>query len=352
MTAAVHASAPGKLVLLGEYAVLLGHPAAVMAVDRRASVELDPAPATRWSVRAPGFAEETAEFRIDAGGGLRWLSDAGNTFELVESVVSGMIAGSRLDPGSSGADIVLDTRAFFDGGAKLGLGSSAALTVALFEALARWCGADSPTDLVARTNRLLELHRRVQGGRGSGIDLAASLAGGVVEYRLNADGGVAVVEPIALPSGLRIVTVWTGRSVSTSAFLERLEAEMNGGTGAVADAVAELGGLAAAGIRELRTANLPAFLDRIDAFAEAMQALGDTAGLDIFSDAHRRLCTIGHETGVRVKPSGAGGGDMALAFTDDPDAAARFADRAAAAGFTPLDLTPDPVGSTVENGQS
>ena len=36
-------------------------------------------------------------------------------------------------------------------------------------------------------------------GRGSGIDLAASVAGGVLEYRLEPDGGVGVVEPIELP---------------------------------------------------------------------------------------------------------------------------------------------------------
>jgi phosphomevalonate kinase len=34
------ASAPGKLILTGEYAVLFGAPALVMAVDRRATVQI------------------------------------------------------------------------------------------------------------------------------------------------------------------------------------------------------------------------------------------------------------------------------------------------------------------------
>ena len=40
----IEVSAPGKLILFGEYAVLFGAPAAVAAVDRRAVVTLLPFP--------------------------------------------------------------------------------------------------------------------------------------------------------------------------------------------------------------------------------------------------------------------------------------------------------------------
>ena len=39
-----HASAPGKLMILGEYAVLEGHPAIVAAITRRITVTLEPRP--------------------------------------------------------------------------------------------------------------------------------------------------------------------------------------------------------------------------------------------------------------------------------------------------------------------
>jgi len=345
----LRATAPGKLVLLGEYAVLFGHPALVAAVDRRAVVDVTPASDGQWSARAPGFADDPVDFEITGDRGVRWLDQPLRQprLDLVGEVIAGL-SGSRIDlVGTDAADIVLDTRQFFDGGSKLGLGSSAALTVALTEVLTRWGDADAPEDAVQQLDRLLDLHRRFQGGRGSGVDLAASLVGGVLAYRSDRAGGAASIEPVELPTGLWIVTVWTGRSASTPAFLERLDQEVQRGTGAVADALAEIGELAAAGIRELRTGDVSAFLARVDTFADAMESLGDSAGLDILSDAHRRLRTIGRDSGVRVKPSGAGGGDMAVGFTDDPEAAARFTDGAAAAGFTPLDLSLEPMGVQV-----
>jgi len=41
---------------------------------------------------------------------------------------------------------------------------------------------------------------------------------------------------------------------------------------------------------------------------------------------------------VLYKPCGAGGGDIGMAFADDPSALAHFRQQAAANGFTPLDL--------------
>ncbi len=61
-------SAPGKMVLLGEYAVLFGAPAVVAAVNRRARVELAPSPSSDWVVKAPGFSDRPAEFDVDADG--------------------------------------------------------------------------------------------------------------------------------------------------------------------------------------------------------------------------------------------------------------------------------------------
>ena len=51
----VTATAPGKLVLLGEYAVLEGAPALVMAIDRRAEVRLETRTQAPCMLRAPGI---------------------------------------------------------------------------------------------------------------------------------------------------------------------------------------------------------------------------------------------------------------------------------------------------------
>ena len=69
----VKVSAPGKMVLLGEYAVLVGAPAAVTAVNRRARVELAPSASNHWRLIAPGLAPGPVEFDSGAGGAVRWI---------------------------------------------------------------------------------------------------------------------------------------------------------------------------------------------------------------------------------------------------------------------------------------
>ena len=65
----IEVSAPGKLVLIGEYGVLFGAPAVVMAVDRRALVELRSADGTRWILTAPEVAPRSVEFEVSPDGG-------------------------------------------------------------------------------------------------------------------------------------------------------------------------------------------------------------------------------------------------------------------------------------------
>jgi phosphomevalonate kinase len=350
---AIVCSAPGKLVLLGEYSVLYGHPAVVMAVDRRARVGLRPASGEFWSVRAPGFEDRSADFELGYHGGFRWVSaspEVAENFGLVERVVAGLMlsgetTGKKLRP----ASLVLDSRDFFDrtpdGTAKLGLGSSAALTVGLTGAVRRWIGTEGSEEPdAAILRRLLELHRSLQGGRGSGLDLAASLLGGVIEYRLDREDAGASTVALEPPDDLHFVCLWTGRSASTSVFLERLGERLASDDGVIASALAGLGGVARSGVDHLRAADLPGWLSDVDDFYEALEALGRIAGLEIISDEHLRLRQMARDADVHYKPSGAGGGDLGIGFTDDAEAVVAFASRASDAGFRPVELAVDPKG--------
>ena len=48
-------SAPGKFVLWGEYAVLAGAPAGVLALNTSANVTVAPSPDNRWHFSSAGF---------------------------------------------------------------------------------------------------------------------------------------------------------------------------------------------------------------------------------------------------------------------------------------------------------
>ncbi len=351
MSRALEATAPGKLVLLGEYTVLFGAPALVMAIDRRARVVLEPSSDTRWHAESPGLVPGRAAFEVGPDGGVRWEDPgAAEGLALVTGLFRDLSRTGLLDPAGLPPQIlILDTRAFFGGDIpgrpKLGLGSSAALTVALAAGLLDLAGDGNVPGPGTILGPLVEAHRGLQGGRGSGIDVAASLLGGVLRYELDSRGSQPHAVPVSLPPELRLRFVWTGRAASTGGFLSRLERSLvlrETGTVACLD---ELGKLSARGLDELAGDRLPDFLDTVRSFTGTLERLGALMGSPILSPEHRRLRELASEAGVAYKPSGAGGGDFGIVFGTEEDRLGRFTRAASLEGFRPTTLREDPVGA-------
>jgi phosphomevalonate kinase len=348
----IEASAPGKLVLIGEYGVLFGAPAVVMAVDRRARVELEPVQGDRWILTAPEVAPRPVWLEISPDGEVFWCDtvDADQYFQLVDRLLRGLSGVENMALGSlAPAAAILDTTSFFQsrksGRQKLGIGSSAALTVAFVSALVGWSvGGSAPGSDLQWLQTLVSLHRRVQGGMGSGIDIAASVLGGVIEYRVGDDGSVAKAAPVALPGDLGLLCIWTGKSASTGSFLQRLDERRRSDPRTVQRAIRGIVEGSQAGVDAIRDRSSPRFLEAVDGFWDALEALGRVIEMPIASDEHQRLRRLAREIAVRYKPSGAGGGDFGLAFDSDPARLAALASRAEDDGFEVVGLGVDPVG--------
>lgn len=345
-------SAPGKLVLLGEYAVLFGAPAVVAAIDRRAVVTLAPAPGALWQVEAPGLAPAPASFELGMEGAVQWIDrELGSaSFSLVESLLRELAAAGAVDVGASPPlALTLDTNAFFEtvagARAKLGFGSSAALTVALASALATAAsGGELPAADASWLQTLVTLHRQVQGGLGSGVDVAASLLGGAIRFRLDDDRSVAEAAPVTVPDDLRMIFLWTGRAASTGDFLAQLATSRQQQPGEVDNALDELGDAAADGVAAFEAGRTAVFCEAVDRFWTGLERLGEAIAMPILSDEHRRLRRLAVDCGVHYKPSGAGGGDIGVGFASAAEPMEELARRAAADGFPALGLAVDPGG--------
>lgn len=347
----IEVSAPGKLVLFGEYAVLFGAPAAAAAVDRRAVVTLRPFAGSGWELAAPGLVAQRARLEVEPDNTVRWHDEklGRDAYGLIDKLLRGIGESDSIDlVNLPPLEAILDTRAFFEsaGGweSKLGLGSSAALTVAFASALEVWAGGSPTAESEGRLQELVDLHRGAQGGAGSGIDVAASLLGGVIRYQLAGDGSVAEASPLVLPENLRMVFVWTGRAASTGDFLGRLRACREEAAQAVNPVLDELAAVSSEGIAALGDGDAEAFLDAVDAFWGELDQLGNAIGMPILSEEHRTLRQIAVDCGVRYKPSGAGGGDFGIGFAIYSDVAAEFKGRAEVSGFRVLELGLDHSG--------
>jgi len=316
---AIRARAPGKIVLWGEYAVLAGAPALVMAVDRYASCALDPGTGSGWSLTAAGHtaAAETVS-RARLIGDEPAPADA-----TIDAIVRQALRAVPAESFPSGGRAHFDTAGFHHDGHKLGLGSSAALTVATYGAVCRLLGLDA-SEATAHT-----IHRAFQGGSGSGIDVAAAWHGGTLRFRRAGADGPGEATPWTLPPGLSVRTVWTGSAASTGAHLGRLQCWLDrGGRQELEALAADAAGLFETADVLAALANYVVRLDELDRAAE----------LSIFSPPHRHLQRLAIDAGVVYKPCGAGGGDMGAAFATDVAAIEHFVDLARQAGFLPLAL--------------
>ena len=298
-------SAPGKLFLIGEYAVLHGYHAVVAAVDRRVTGQF-----------VPGAAPATP---------------------LVEKVVEAVRAYLVEDGGSlpDGAP-VLDSGALASATGKLGLGSSAAVAAAGVGAMLEAAGCDIEYTQGLAFRLANRAHRTAQGGLGSGADVAAAIYGGVLSYARR-DGEVDV-QPLDLPSGMEVIVFSTGTPSSTVDRLRALETIAESDRAARQQRYAALGKIAADFVVGCANDDARAVVDAAGRANAQLSALGDLIGLPIVTPALAAAAKLAEELGGAAKPSGAGGGDVGVAFLTDRAAAETFRQRAAHLGLEILSI--------------
>jgi len=321
------ASAPGKIVLGGEYAVLHGYPAIAAAVGRRAEARVQPIAAEYFVMTTRGFHDGSRRLRQVAPGRFDYLDPppADGAFALVERIV-----GAAWPARQGGSGIEIDSAAFAaDDGRKLGIGSSAAVTVALSAALA------GDTDPDRAFSRALGLHRAFQGG-GSGVDVACSAFGGIIEYRDE------TARRIALPEGLCCAVAWSGRPSDTAERIGRLDDRLAGRDGQLRS----LGRAAEQLAEAFREGPAGPALEALGEFAAALERFDAALDLGIFSAADSALAADARDSGVVFKPCGAGGGDVAAFFALERDRLDRVVTRAADAGYQRLPVALGVAGLT------
>ncbi len=339
----VTATAPGKLVLLGEYAVLEGAPALVMAVDRRAEVRLEPRAQSPCVLRAPGIIADTAAFTVRGDGTLAWEDTPGvdtDRLQLVAQVVQTLVQRGVLSPSALPSfAATLITQSFFQAtprgeNEKLGLGSSAALTVALASALSELAGVRYDVHDSEWFAALVNAHRALQGGHGSGLDIAASLFGGLLDYRLHAQANEPQVRALTLPDGIALCFVWTGRGASTQSFLHSFARWKTSAPAQWREVMQTLSTIAEAGAKAAREHDSRRLVEAVSQYAQALRVLGTASKMTVFSAEHSEIATLAGSLGLAYKPCGAGGGDLGVAVSLDPERLRRLEHAVGAAGYS------------------
>lgn len=337
------ATAPGKVVLLGEYAVLEGAPALVQAVDRRCRVTLRECASDQCRIEAPQLGIDPVRFTPGGDGRLKWAAmpaDFARTAALIDSALDHIRQlGGRIVP----FRMRVDTAELFmlDGSRslKLGLGSSAATAVAIDAVLhAAFLGPEHKAPDADTVARLLVPGREAQGRAGSGIDLAASLCGGLLAYR-NSHAGIEI-RRLSLPAGIETCLVWAGEPASTTALLAAWNRSHKSAPGEHGRLLGRMRAVATAGLEAVEQGHAREILACWSEYGKLMGKMNDLVGQEVVTAEHRAACELAERLGGVYKPCGAGGGDLGLAASLDAGFCRRMAQHGCEAGLQILALIP------------
>lgn len=276
----------GKVILLGEHAVVYGRPALAAGIERGVRAEVRPAERTVLAIRPWGC--EVTPDQDD---------ELGRALAAVIAEQPGAVPPVRIE-----ADVDLPAGA--------GLGCSAALGVAVVRALASAAG-ETPTDDVVAGRALA--WERVFHGNPSGIDNTMAAHGGIACYRKGAP-----LEPVRPRRPLLLVVGDSGQPSSTRAMVEGVARQHKRDperTEKTLDAITALVNNAKLAIEEGDVRALGQLMDMNQALLSSLML--STAPLEEMCAAARAAGAAG------AKLTGAGGGGCMIALADGEAACER-----------------------------
>ena len=285
----VTASAPGKLVLFGDHAVVHGYPGIVTAVDRR------------YQVRARHIGAATLQVRTSAGR-LHEVPFAALGKSQHPDIAYVVAAVNQLNARQA---LKRGLQLLTSGPRRsLGLGSSSAITVAALAAASRLCDFDlSPDELYCMARAaVLDVQ-----GLGSGLDVAAAVYGGTSYL----ERGGEVPEALSVER-LPIIIAYSGSKAGTVNLVKRVAGLRSRHPDLVEPVLCAMGRIsirARSCLEEGRWRDLGALTDINQGLLEALGV--GTSQLANLVYAARAAQAWG------AKLSGAGGGDCVFAWADD-----------------------------------
>jgi mevalonate kinase len=279
------ARASGKVILLGEHAVVYGAPALAAGLDRGVTAVAEPAATATLRL---------GERTVTAGDG----SELSRAFAALSAVLGA-------PPLSVTAELELPAGSGLGASAALGVGIARAVLAELEPALEL-----SSSEARARVLSAADAWERVFHGNPSGIDAAAAESGGCIRYS-RADGPTTVKVARTLP----LVIAIAGPPASTREMVEQVARLFERRPELREKSV---GGIAAL-VENARLCVEAGDLPGLGKLMDLNQML--LAGLMLSTESIERACDAARRAGaLGAKLTGAGGGGAVVALADlDPE---------------------------------
>jgi len=304
----VEVSAPGKVFISGEYLVLDGSPATILSTKQRAKITIEDSNNT-FNVLYSLPLNKSFAFNVNNDFKIDWINDDPEEMGLfIEQAILEM----QIKP--TKVQFVIDTTNFYFQNKKIGIGSSAAISSALTNAINKYFDKGYSQKKIIDT--AISLHKRAQGTLGSGLDVIAAFAdSGLIECDLKtaSQKSWTVLE---WPSDLIIKGVITNKQSRTKQMIEKYFQSRNHNK----EFFMELQLKAEVLFKNLSSAwrykDTRSILELMEEHNLLMQELNKKYHLGIYTDEHKDLENLASQSGLFYKPSGAGGGDLGFILSD------------------------------------
>jgi mevalonate kinase len=303
------ASAPGKVYVFGEHAVVYGEPAVLCAIERRATVTVSRRTEAGLRVHASDLTLDGFTVEYDESGNTPAVDAPEGLLAAATGYIDGAITRAREAAGGSEAGFEVTIESAIPLGA--GLGSSAAVVVATIDAATRELGTElSRTELAQLA---YEVEYDVQAGQASRADTFCSATGGAV--RVEGESCTAIDAP-----ELPLVVGYDGGTGNTGELVAGVR-ELRETYDFAADVVGTIGELVRDGERALVAADVETVGELMDVDHGLLSALGVSArSLDAMVWAARDAGALG----AKLTGSGGGGCIVALDETDETERALEY----------------------------
>ncbi|HEX4516572.1 MAG TPA: mevalonate kinase [Polyangiaceae bacterium] len=294
--------ASGKVILVGEHAVVYGVPAIAVGIERGARA------------RAV-FEGDTSELRLAVMGAEPVRAIVGEGDEPVNRAFAALLF-------SCGVKRPVRVEAHADLPAGAGLGCSAALGVAIARAVVGVC-----TDAEARTHATA--WERVFHGNPSGVDAAVAALGGAIVFERNESDKPPSIEPLEFGTQLVLAIGHSGVSSSTKTMVESVARQRERSPDLVRKTFEGITAIS----RNARLAIEAGDVVALGKLLDMNQML--LAGLLLSTQEIETLCACAREAGaLGAKLTGAGGGGCVVALAESHASAEVIVEAWKKDGFT------------------
>ena len=324
----IKVSAPGKLMLFGEHAVVYNRPCLVAAVSQRLFVEVEKILEDKILISAPEM--KIFDLKIP-------LADLDKKqpkeVRFVLEAIKNFFKKYQLESG-----LKIKTESQFS--AEYGFGSSSAVTVCTIKALAELFGIEMEKkeifDLAYQT--VLDIQ-----GVGSGFDIAAAIYGGIIYFLT----GGKIIDPLKVKD-IPLIVGYTGVKASTSEIVKAVKAEMDKNPEYYEKLYDDIAQIVEKAKREMENSNWPEVGRLMNENQEILRKFkAPSKEYGVSSEVIEKLIEASLGAGAfGAKLSGAGVGDCIIALGKDKE---KLEKAIKEAGGVPVSVDIDYQGLKTEN---